>query len=257
VTAPIIPGAEPWSAAGGDHGVLVLHGFTGNPQSMRPLAEALAAAGFTVDLPLLPGHGTAVEDMMDTVWADWSDAADEAYRALAARCAKVMVTGLSMGGTLTCWLAEQHPAIAAIAVINPLVDPPGPESTDGIRALLEAGTEVIDGIGSDIAKEGAVEAAYAGTPLAPALSLFEAVAEVAPRLGQIACPTLLLSSREDHVVDPASGDLLARSVGGPLERIHLERSYHVATLDWDAPLIEKAVCAFALEVLGGPGTAAP
>ena len=48
----------------------MLHGFTGNPQSMRPLAEALAAAGYTVDLPLLPGHGTAIEDMIPTRWAD-------------------------------------------------------------------------------------------------------------------------------------------------------------------------------------------
>ena len=61
----IIPGCEPWSADGGPHGVLVLHGFTGNPQSMRGLAEAFAAAGFTVELPLLPGHGTSVDDMID------------------------------------------------------------------------------------------------------------------------------------------------------------------------------------------------
>ena len=80
MTAPIMPGADPWSAPGGPHGVLVLHGFTGNPQSMRPLAEALAKAGLTVDMPLLPGHGTAVEDMLPTRWEDWSSAADAAYR---------------------------------------------------------------------------------------------------------------------------------------------------------------------------------
>ena len=68
----IIPGCEPWSAAGGPHGVLVLHGFTGNPQSMRGLAEAFAAAGFAVEIPLLPGHGTSVDDLDDTGWADWS-----------------------------------------------------------------------------------------------------------------------------------------------------------------------------------------
>jgi carboxylesterase len=233
--------------------VLVLHGFTGNPQSMRPLAEALGAAGFTVDLPLLPGHGTAVEDMVPTRWEDWSGAADAAYQALAARCDKVAVTGLSMGGTLSCWLASRHPEIAGIAVVNPLVDPPAEEFLDGIRGLLKAGTEVIDGIGSDIAKEGAAEAAYAGTPLAPALSLFEGVTGVAAGLGGIRCPTLLLSSREDHVVDPVSGDVLERSVGGPFERVHLERSFHVATLDWDAPLIEERVVQFAGRVLGGPG----
>ena len=256
MTAPIIPGAEPWSSTGGSHGVLVLHGFTGNPQSMRPLAEAVAAAGFTVDLPLLPGHGTAVEDMVPTRWEDWSAAAEAAYQALAARCDKVVVAGLSMGGTLTCWLAEQHPEIAGIAVVNPLVEPPTADFLDGIRGLLDAGTEVIDGIGSDIAKEGAVEAAYPGTPLAAALSLFEGVATVKERLGAIHCPTLLLNSREDHVVDPVSGDVLEASVGGPVERVYLERSFHVATLDWDAPLIEERVVGFVDEVLSGPGAAA-
>lgn len=223
---------------------------------MRPLAEAVAAAGFTVEMPLLPGHGTSVEDLVPTRWEDWSGAAEAAYRALVGRCDKVVVTGLSMGGTLTCWLAEHHPEIAGIAVVNPLIDPPTAEFRDGVRGLLDAGTEVIDGIGSDIAMEGASEAAYQGTPLAAVLSLFEGVDEVFAKLGDIKCPTLVLSSREDHVVAIESGDVLERSVGGPSERVFLERSYHVATLDWDAPLIEERVVGFAGEVLGGPGHAA-
>jgi carboxylesterase len=234
MTAPIMSGAEPWSSEGGSHGALVLHGFTGNPQSMRPLAVALGKAGFTVDLPLLPGHGTAVEDLVPTRWEDWSGAAEAAYLALAARCEKVIVTGLSMGGTLSCWLAARHPEIVGIAVVNPLVDPPPEELRAVIRDLLAAGTELVDGIGSDIAKEGPVELAYATSPLAAALSLFEAV---------------------DHVVAVESGDVLERGVGGPIERIYLERSYHVATLDWDAPVIEERVVAFAVEALGGPGVA--
>ena len=245
MTALIIPGAEPWSSDGGPFGVLVLHGFTGNPQSMRPLAEALAAAGYTVELPLLPGHGTSVEDMLPTTWDDWSGAAEAAFQALAARCDKVAVAGLSMGGTLTCWLAEHHRHIAGIALVNPLVQSPGAEMREGIEALLASGTEVFDAIGSDIAKDGVAEAAYPGTPLAPVLTLFEAAEQVGAELGSITCPTLLFSSREDHVVDPASGDLVERAVGGPVERVMLERSYHVATLDWDAPVIEAGVVAFA------------
>jgi carboxylesterase len=114
---------------------------------------------------------------------------------------------------------------------------------------------VVDGIGSDIAKEGSVEAAYAESPLAAALSLFEGVDAVEPLLGQIRCPILLMSSRVDHVVGVESGDVLEQKAAGPVERIYLERSYHVATLDWDAPVIEERVVAFAGEVLGGPGTA--
>ena len=69
MSASIIPGAEPYSTTGDTRGALVLHGFTGNPQSMRGLALALADAGFTVEMPLLPGHGTVIEDMLDTRWS--------------------------------------------------------------------------------------------------------------------------------------------------------------------------------------------
>ncbi len=243
-------GAEPFSAEGGPTGVLVLHGFTGNPQSMRPLAERLAAAGHTVDLPLLPGHGTTVEDMALTRWDDWSGAVEAAYQSLAARCQSVAVTGLSMGGALTCWLAADHPEIAGIALVNPIVVAPGEELRGPIRDLLAAGETYVDGVGSDLAMEGAVESSYDRTPLACVLSLFEGVDALGKRLGDIRCPVLLLTSRQDHVVSADSGELLERAVGGPIERVWLERSYHVATLDWDAPVVEERVVAFVGDVLG-------
>ena len=100
--------------------MLVLHGFTGSPVSMRPLAEALADAGFAVDLPRLPGHGTAVEDMIETGWDDWLTEAERALTALQGRLpdGKVVVAGLSMGGALTAALAEGHPELAGIVLIN-------------------------------------------------------------------------------------------------------------------------------------------
>ncbi len=249
VTLPVLPGAEPLSVDGGPHGALVLHGFTGNPQSMRPLATALAGAGYSVEMPLLPGHGTAVEDMVPTRWSDWWGATDAAYRELAARCDRVVVVGLSMGGTLSCRLAIEHPEVAGLALVNPLVVPPDQAFRDAAAQLLASGVEVAPGIGSDIAKDGVAESAYAGSPIRAALSLFAAAEEVASRVAEIHCPVLLFTSREDHVVAPPSGDLLERSVSGPIERIWLERSYHVATLDWDADEIEARVLAFAAAVL--------
>jgi carboxylesterase len=216
---------------------------------MRPLAEVLATAGFAVELPLLPGHGTAVEDMEPTRWEDWTAAAASAYDTLCERCDRVMVTGLSMGGSLSCWLAARHVEIAGLALVNPLIEPPAPEFTAAVEELVDDGTELAPGVGSDIAKEGAVELAYSGTPLRAALSLFDGVAELEPMLPMVTCPVLLLSSRQDHVVAPASGDLLEARVGGPIERVWLERSYHVATLDFDAPVIEERVLGFAREVL--------
>jgi carboxylesterase len=236
VTAPIIPGAEPFAQTGSASGVLVLHGFTGNPQSMRPLAEALAAVGYTVDLPLLPGHGTAVEDMIPTRWSDWSQEAESAYTKMAAACHDVAIVALSVGGTLACWLAEHHPEIRGLALVNPFIDPPAESFRDVMRGALAAGTEVAPGVGSDIKKQGVAELAYPDTPIAAGLAT-------------ISCPVLLLSSREDHVVPSSSGDVLEAGVAGPIERVWLENSYHVATLDNDAEEITRRVLAFVGGVL--------
>ncbi len=239
----VLPGAEPFSAAGGPAGVLVLHGFTGSPQSMRPVAEACVAAGFTVELPRLPGHGTSVADMLTTSWADWSNAVEAAYTDLAARCRSVAVVGLSMGGTLTLWLATRHPEIAGIVPINAAALP-NPDLVAGVEAMVAAGTETIDAIGGDVADPEVTELAYDAAPLRPLLSMFGAMAELTNQLGEIACPVLVVTSEQDHVVDPANSEHIAASVAGPVERLRLTRSYHVATIDLDRDLIAERVVDF-------------
>jgi carboxylesterase len=228
VKSPVIPGAEPYSATGDARGALVLHGFTSNPQSMRGLALALADAGLSVEMPLLPGHGTELSDMLPTRWEDWSDAAEAAYTGLAARSDGVVVVGLSMGGMLSVWLAERHPEIAGIAVVNPLLAPPDADSIVFIESMIENGDEVAPGIGSDIALEGAVEVAYPGLPLRATLSLFSAAAEVGADLESVTCPVLLFTS---------------------VQEVMLERSFHVATLDYDKDEIESRTVEFVAGVL--------
>jgi carboxylesterase len=245
---PVLPGAEPVAVTGDDVGVLVLHGFTGNPGSVRPLAEAFVADGRTVVAPRLPGHGTAVEDMLETRWADWSAAAEDAYADLAGRTRTTVVVGLSMGGTLACWLAARHPEVPGLVVVNPLVQPPDPEMVAMGRTMVEAGETVAPGIGSDIADPDGHETAYPGSPLLPLLSLVEAVEALQADLPRIACPLLLLTSPEDHVVPPTNSDHLASLVAGPVERVTLERSYHVATLDYDKDLIAERAVAFVRKV---------
>jgi len=215
---------------------------------MRPLAVALAAAGHSVELPLLPGHGTSVDDLCHTSWTEWSATAAATYSELAGRCDRVVVTGLSMGASLAIWLAEQHPEIAGVIAINPFVDPPAPSFRDMLRATLEAGVLSLPAIGSDIAMPGPVEMAYDALPIEPLLSMAEAADDIAAGLGRLRCPVLLLSSRTDHVVPSESGDLLAERAGGPVERVWLERSFHVATLDYDAQEIEARAIAFVSKV---------
>jgi carboxylesterase len=247
----ILAGAEPFSSPGGPNGALVLHGFTGSPQSMRGLAEALAAAGFAVELPLLPGHGTSVEDMVTTGWADWSAAAEAAYEKLAANSDRVVVAGLSMGGTLTAWLASRHPEIAGIVLVNPLILPVAPEARQVLDIMIAQGVLEIPGIGSDIALPGVKELSYGMTPVPAAKALMDTVDSLASEWPKITCPVLLCNSPQDHVVAPESSEHLAAVVQGPVERITLARSYHVATLDFDKDLIEREAVAFARRVTTG------
>lgn len=241
-------GAEPFSAPGGPHGALVLHGFTGTPQSMRGLAQVLADAGFAVELPRLPGHGTSVEDMATTSWDDWSGTAEAAYEKLAANCDRVVVVGLSMGGTLTAWLATRHREIAGIVVINGFIEPAPPALREILDMMVAQGVAEVPGIGSDIAQPGAVESGYDRTPVVCTMSLMNELDRLKGDLAQIVSPALIFTSPQDHVVPPVSSDTLATSVSGPVERMTLERSYHVATLDYDRELIERETLSFAHRV---------
>jgi carboxylesterase len=244
---PDLPGCEPWSTNGGRHGVLVLHGFTSCPQSMRPLAEAFGNEGYTVDLPLLPGHGTTVDDLAVTGWADWSVAADDVYQNLAARCDRVVVVGLSMGGSLTAWLASRYPEIAGIVCINPLLHI-ADDLVGLVREMVDAGEDRTAAIGGDIADPGTREVTYDQVPLRALLSLAEGAEAVAGAVDGITCPVLLMTSPQDHTVPPSNSDELAATVRGPVQRVSLERSYHVATLDYDRDLVVSESLKFVAKV---------
>jgi carboxylesterase len=234
---------KPASFPNGPTGVLVLHGFTGSPQTLRPLALRFAEDGHSVELPLLPGHGTRIEDMVPTRFDDWYKAASAAYVELEGRTERVVVAGLSMGATLATILAIEHEPAGLIA-INPQVTPPPDAVIEVVQGLVDEGVATIPGIGGDIAREGVEELAYAVTPVLALMSFIDRCRTLGDELHRISCPVLLFTSTQDHVVDPVSSDALAAGVSGPVERIVLERSFHVATLDHDAKLIEDRASAF-------------
>jgi carboxylesterase len=235
---PLLPGAEATSYDGGPVGVLVLHGFTGSPRSMRPWAQALADAGLAVELPRLPGHGTSWQDMAVTRWPDWYSEADRSFTALAARCERVVVAGLSMGGTLALRLAQLRPTeVAGLVLVNPAV-----HSERRDRHLLPALRHVVTsypGPGNDIKKPGQDEGAYARMPLQCAYSLQQAWTQVRADIALVTAPLLLLHSRQDHVVEPSNAAWILEHTTGVTDKteVWLENSYHVATLDNDFPEI--------------------
>lgn len=240
----IMPGAEPWGADGDTTGVLVLHGFTGTPQSVRPWAEAIAASGRSVLVPRLPGHGTTEDDMQRTAPADWVAEAEMSLRGLMERCHDVFVCGLSMGGTITLDLAERFAdRIAGIVLVNASTFTNDPRRH--LAPLLGKLPLKLKGIASDIADPSMKELAYARVPTMAAAKMLTYQAGVKARLRDVTTPALIFSSKQDHVVDPANGPYIHDHISSTdKELVHLEKSYHVATLDYDRDLIFQRTVAF-------------
>ena len=233
----ILPGAEPMRHDGSETGVLVCHGFTGTPQSVRPWADHLAAQGLTVSLPLLPGHGTRWEDLAVTGWQDWYATVDRELRVLQRHCKQVYVCGLSMGGALALRLAARHgDGVRGVAVVNPALTFPRVSGyvVPWGRFLIRS----VPGLTSDIAKPGAVEVGYDRVPAHAAYSLRDFFRRVVGELPQVTQPLLVMHSRTDHVVPPTDSALLLSKVSShDVTETVLEQSYHVATLDHDAERI--------------------
>jgi carboxylesterase len=245
----VLPGAEPFRYDRSDQiGVLLCHGFTGSPQSMRPWGEHLAADGLTVRCPRLPGHGTNWREMNRTRWPDWYGRVAEELDELAAWCATVVVGGLSMGGALALRLAEQRgSSVAGLVLVNPSV-----MSLRREMALLPALSRVVASmppIGSDIAKPGVTELAYERTPLRAANSLRNLWRTVRADLEAVTQPVLLYRSAVDHVVEPINSKIVLAGIASTdATEVVLPNSFHVATLDNDAPTIFAGTVEFARRV---------
>lgn len=241
---PLLPGAEPYRHHGGPVGVLLCHGFTGSPQSLRPWAEHLAAAGLTVSVPLLPGHGTRWQDMQVTRWEDWYAEVERELLVLLDECEQVFVAGLSMGGGLALRLAAEHGArISGVIVVNPSVRSDNPAAV--LLPVLRHLVPSLPGVAGDIALEGAEEVGYDRTPLHAAWSLSRLWREIQASLPRVSQPVLLLHSPQDHVVSPANSALvLSRISSVDVTELLCERSFHVATLDHDAELIFEETLGF-------------
>ncbi|MBT2693363.1 alpha/beta fold hydrolase [Bacillus sp. ISL-55] len=229
----VLEGAEPFYFEGNSVGILVSHGFTGSTQSMRPLGEAYAAAGYTVCGPRLRGHGTHHEDMEQTTYQDWIASIEEGFQWLKERCDTIFVTGLSMGGKLTLYMAENHQDIRGIVLINAAIDIPAMEPV-----LQLEGTRFLDAIGSDIKKPGVTELAYEKTPVQSVKEILPFMKTVKEDLSKVLCPALIFVSDEDHVVPPDNSQTIYDLISSETKLIHhMKESYHVATLDNDQQVI--------------------
>ncbi|MCW2831783.1 MAG: esterase [Aeromicrobium sp.] len=243
-------GAEPFAADGGRVGVLLSHGFTGSPASMTPWARHLAGLGHTVRVSLLPGHGTTWKDMNRTRWTDWYAELDRALSELVHACDRVVVAGLSMGGCLALRLAEQRPDdVAAVVLVNPAINLTRLDIK--LVPALQWIVPSMPGIGNDIKKPGQDEIGYDRTPLKALASQLHLWRDVRANLADVTQPLLMFRSTHDHVVDGTSQTIIADGVSSTVkELVTLGDSFHVATLDHDAPLIFERSATFIAQHAG-------
>jgi carboxylesterase len=206
-------------------------------------ARHLETAGFQVLLPRLPGHGTSWRELNQTTWMDWYDCVEDSFATLVARCDQVFLAGLSMGGALALRLAEQHGhRVSGLTLVNPVINISDPR----MRALpILRVLPSLAGITNDIAKPDQVEWGYDRLPLRALYSQTFLWADVRRNLDRVDQPLLVYRAIHDHVADPSSVRLIKAGVrSGDQTYIELDRSYHVATLDYDADNIFQGSVAF-------------
>lgn len=229
----VMLGAEELKYEGNKVGILVSHGFTGTTQSISPLVDSYVKEGYTVYAPRIEGHGTVPEELEHSTYQDWMKSIDKAMEWLKARCEHVFVVGLSMGGTLALEAATNYENVKGIVLINAAIDIPT------LKHMDDHEHRFIDPIGSDV-KNDAFELTYDRTPVKSIGELCKLMDEVRGKLSSVHCPILLFVSDEDHVVPPHNSETIFEAVfSEQKELVHLENSYHVATLDYDQDLIQE------------------
>ncbi len=241
--------------AGGDRGCLLLHGFTGTPLEMVPLAEALAQDGFTVHVARLAGHGTSPEDLARTTCEDWIDSARDAYRSLAARCRLIAVGGLSMGGAIALHLAATEDPAAVVALATPVrLRPLLHRLARAVHPLMPY-LPVLVRVGPRSSDVLPYRASYPRIPLGVTGDLALLLDRTRELLPRVRAPLLVAQGRRDWAVPPESAEFICARVASEVRRlVWLPNSRHVVTLDRDREVLFAEVRRFlSVHVPAAPG----
>lgn len=209
---------------GGKTGFLLLHGFTATTAEVRPLGEALHAAGHTVSAPLLPGHGTHPDDLNKVRWQDWVHTAQNEYEKMKAQCEEVWVAGESMGGLLCLLLAAKNPDIKNLMLYAPALYVNKMSAAYVLQYFMKY-------LAKKPSKDDLLWKGYNVYPLKGAVELLKLQKETRKALAKVTQPTLAFFSEKDATVKLAASDFLKRKLASKeLEMVILKESPHVILL---------------------------
>lgn len=254
-----MPLVQPFHQPGDQTGVLLLHGFGGSPAEVEPLAESLAQRGYTVSVPVLPGHGTTPRDFAATSNSQYLAAVRQCFEAMRQQCGQVYVVGFSMGGLLAIQL-EQEVKLDGLVLMSTPIQPWSDHAdfewlkraaqggtrinlfvpTLGIPTLVKAARRELGGAAPNV-----VEPNYAAYPAASCLHVLELIEQVKPTLESVTTPTLILHSRDDYVSAASSAQYLHDHLGcGDKRLVYLENSGHVIALGRERETVAELVGRF-------------
>jgi carboxylesterase len=232
---------QDWSALGAGKnarvGIVLVHGFTGSPASMRPWGEFLSSKGYTVRVPLLAGHGTKAEDLNSVKWQEWPSKVKYELDELKKTCDSVFLVGFSMGGgTVLNVAAANNDALTGIILVNPWIHLKG--MSVELAFLISRFYTMRTSVGDDIKRPGITEWGYDQTPTRGVYQALKMLRITRKNLGAITVPVQLFHSVEDHTLPVSNTEIILSEIGSDTKsRIELVNSYHVAPLDYDQELI--------------------
>lgn len=231
--------------------VLCLHGLSGTPYEVRPVAEQLAAMGIRAVGIALPGHNTSPEDLARTSRSQWVDAAAEAVAELRSAHDRVAIVGVSMGGVVSLEIAARAYVDAIVTIGSPLeLDAPvrwGVPFLKHLKPMLEKKG------GSDIRSAAARERhpGYKVMPLAAVHELIRLQREVVPRLGRVEVPILVAHGAHDRTAHPRNAQVIHDGVASEVrELVVYDQSAHVVPVDHDGQALAERAAAFLQAQLG-------
>ena len=232
---------QDWAATGSGKnahiGALLVHGFTGSPASMRPWGEFLHSKGYTVRVPLLPGHGTRPEDLNKVKWQEWPAKVEFELSELRKSCDVIFLIGLSMGGgTVLNVAASNNDSLTGVILVNPMIHVKGVPVE--LAFFLSRLQKMRTSVGDDIKRPGVTEWGYDALPTRGVYQLLKMLRITRRNLSKITIPVQLFHSVEDHTLPVTNTEIIMDEIGSANKsRIELVNSYHVATMDYDQELI--------------------
>ena len=241
-----LPEAQPFFFEGGEHAVLLMHGFTGSIAHMRPLGEALHAAGFTVKGINLPGHASKPEDMKACTAEDWIGAGRREVAALREKYPIVSAMGLSMGGCITLILAEEGLLDAAVPVSAPMA---AQNKLLPLAGVLYPLVPVISwgkgGGPKDSMLDPKYNLGYGGFPTKAGAGLHRIIKQARGNLEKITCPLMAVQSHGDETIEADSADLIMQKSASKVKKmLWLEEVPHVCTITKALPDIAREAAGF-------------